>query len=101
VSNWKQEFANKASKALSHELSERVIDELLLNLNADRGSLQHYGILKTADTIAQVARAQALDIDPNTLKLSPEEAHDELVRVVERFEDTGKPVLIVEGSKDE
>lgn len=79
----KQQFANDAEQAIIHPLVQDVIDELLLNLNSPRDTLVSYGIHKVANTVAQVARAQALGIDPEILHVTPDEANDLMMRCVE------------------
>lgn len=74
MSGWKQEFADEAEKALQHPLVENVMEEFAGNMRFKLEGLPEYGLRKVAAVAAQVARAQALGIDPDTLRLTPEEA---------------------------
>ena len=91
----RQQFANEAEKALSHPLVVRVIDEQLMNLNATRGGLVYYGLSKIAMYAATVARAQALGIDPDALRMTPDEQADAMVAQAERLAESGMPVIVV------
>lgn len=64
----KNDHANKSDKALKHPLVIDVIDELIDNLGKKGDPLVKYGITKVAMYAAQVARAQALGIDPDDLR---------------------------------
>lgn len=97
----RQQFANEAEKALSHPLVVGVIDEQLVNLGASRGSLVHYGLSKIAMYAATVARAQALGIDPDALRASPEEANDALMVRAERLAGLGVLVIVVSDDSGE
>lgn len=93
----KQAFANEAEKALEHPLVEEVIDELLFNLRlrGQQSSLPRYGIKKVAMYVATVARAQALGIDPDTLRMTNDESDEVQMRLVEAALGAGKPVIAV------
>lgn len=92
----KQVFANEAEKALSHKLVEDVIDEALENHGGKRGSLLWVSFVKTAMYAASVARAQALGIDPDELRYTPEEAEREGLRKARSFVAAGKPAFRVD-----
>lgn len=78
--DWKQQFAEDAEQAILHDITQQTIDELLTNLGVTRESLVHYGILKVCNVAAQIARAHALGIDPETLIMTPDEAADVMAR---------------------
>ena len=95
----KQRFADDAERAVLHELTQESIDELLRNLGADRESLPYYGILKVCNVAAQIARAHALGIDPETLRMTDEEATAAMVALARSFAASGKPVIVIEHAK--
>jgi hypothetical protein len=96
--DWKKQFANDAERAILHPLTQENIDELLFNLRSDRNGLPYYGILKLCNVVAQVARADAMGIDPELLRLSADEVNEWLGKMIEAFADAGKPVIVVDGS---
>lgn len=79
--NWKTQHADESSKALKHPLVSEVIAELLFNLGENDTGLPAYSIRKVAMYAAQVARAQALGIDPDTLRSTDEEATEAQMRI--------------------
>jgi hypothetical protein len=81
---------------LNHSLVESVIEEQMGNLGTD-SALVRYGLAKIATYAAQVARAQALGFDPDLLRLSPEEANDEQLRLARAAVAAGKPVWSLDG----
>ncbi len=93
TTDWKQDFANEAEQAVLHDMTDRVIGELLDNLQTDRNGLPYYGILKVCNIVAQVARAQALGIDPETLRMTSEESVAALQNRLQVFVDAGLPVV--------
>lgn len=96
TSNEKQAFANEAEKALDHALVKDVIEEQLGNLGRTDDGLARYGLTKIAMYTASVARAQALGIDPDDLRHTPEEANASLLRTARAFVAAGKPALRVD-----
>ncbi len=93
TTDWKQDFANEAEQAVLHDLSQETIDELLVNLKLDRNGLPYYGILKVCNIVAQVARAQALGIDPETLRMTSEESVAAFRNRMAVFVNAGLPVV--------
>lgn len=91
----RQAFANEAEKALDHPLVASVIDELLSNLGVSRESDEFYGIAKVAMYVATVARAQALGIDPDELRMTADEADVALREHAEHLAALGVPVSVV------
>ena len=79
ASDWQQrrEHANAAEAAVLHPITEYAIEELMLNLRNNCGlreldSVVRYGVVKVATYAAQVARAQALGIDPDEMRETKE-----------------------------
>lgn len=98
--DWKQEHANASDKALTHEMVTGVIDELMDNIRSNYGdraasALTRYGISKVAMYAAQVARAQALGFDPNLLRMTPEEANSDQLRIAAEAALAGVPVSML------
>lgn len=98
TSEEKQAFADEAEKALSHRMIEGVVDEALFNHGGDKSSLLYYSLMKVAMYTASVARAQALGIDPDELRSTPDEANEHMLRRARSFVAAGKPVLRVDES---
>ncbi len=94
-SDWKRVHADEAEKALEHELVKDVIDEQMFNLGTNDDWVR-YGFMKVAHYAASVARAQALGIDPDLLRLSPEEANSEVLRLAAEAVVDGIPTHLIE-----
>jgi hypothetical protein len=104
MNNWKQDFANDAEEALFHALVKEIRDEFVDNIKRNYGidlsqGLPSVGLNKTMMAVALVARAQALGVDPDLLRLSSEEASAEIIAMARRLHEAGKPVLVVEVPK--
>ena len=107
--DWKQKHANDAEKALKHEMVERVMHEFADNLkhNPDvaaagwNSALFRYGIKKVGSYVAQVARAEALGIDPELLRATDEGISEHRRRLIEAAVGAGKPVIVVEAGESE
>lgn len=95
MSTWKQDFANEAEQALTHPLVKEAIDELLGNLGAKLDGLEHYGITKVAQYAATVARAQAIGLDPDALRVSRDEGAEEIRRLAASAHKAGTPVIAI------
>lgn len=100
IVGWKQEHANKANDAFKHELVIGVVDEYLDNLSHNFGvpkddAFARYGLKKCMSYAAQVARAQALNIDPDLLRMDSAEIDDAQLRLIEIAQQEGKPVIVV------
>lgn len=98
--DWKKKLSEDAGQALNHDLVVGVVDEQIANI-AQFGSpptnLLRHGLLKIALYAAQVARAQALGIDPDLLRLSAEEANSETLRLAAEAVAQGIPTFLIEG----
>ena len=92
----KEAFLKEANETLAHPLVSRVLDEYRLNMYIEEGSLADYGLTKVAYYVALVSRAQALGIDPNELRATQEEQAEQMMKLIEAFQDAGKPVIVVE-----
>ena len=95
MTDWKNDHANEASKAVKHPICQAVIEELIDNLGVSHKGLPAYGIRKVALYAAQVARAQALGFDPDLLRVNAAEANDEQRKFLAAFERGGVPVVVV------
>lgn len=96
MSDWKQHHADESEKAIEHELAENAIQEFAKNMKLDLDGLPGYGLQKVCSAVAQVARAQALGFDPDLLRLSPEEASEELLRLAQAASEAGVPTWTIE-----
>ena len=100
MTDWKQKHANESDKTLAHEIVRGVIDELMGNLSMfgikNDDALVRLGLNKVAMYAAQVSRAQALGFDPNTLRMTPDEANEALIRQAERIVLSGGDVIVIE-----
>lgn len=101
MSDWKEHHANEAEKALAHELVRGAMEEFAANMGFVLDGLPKYGLTKVAAYAAQVARAQALGFDPDLVRLSSEEANEQLLRVARRASERGVPVWVVEAEERE
>lgn len=85
--DWKQKLAEDADGALKHDLVTSVIDEYIDNMSPvvdlSKG-LPRYGLTKIAHYVAIVARAQALGIDPDLVRLSATEANKQMLALAKR-----------------
>lgn len=98
--SWKKDFANESEKAYLHPIAQDVIQEFLGNIGkSDADAVVRYGIRKVCGYVAQIARAQALGLDPEVLRLSDEEAAEHMAMVLKIALDVGKPVIVVEGAE--
>lgn len=92
---WKKEFANKATEAIKHPLVERVIEEYADNMRNNyqvdlSKGLPSYGLMKVMNALAQVARAQALDIDPQLLVMTEDEVAASQLRLARDMAEQGR-----------
>lgn len=94
--DWKQRHADESCKALEHPLVVEVMKEFADNMGFKLEGLPRYGLKKVAMYAAQVARAQALGIDPDDLRSTPEEAEAQMLRKARLFVKAGKPVMRVD-----
>lgn len=102
MTDWKRDHANAAEHALDHPVVRDVMDEYLGNMQARGSALARYGLVKCMSYVAQVARAEALGIDPDTLRTTPEEAAGHMSALADAARRAGKPVIVVasEGAPD-
>ena len=95
MSDWKKDFANEVDKAIFHEMTQHAIDELLFNLRSDRNSMAYYGLLKLCNTVGHVARAQALGIDVDSLRMDATESAEWQMKLMTSAAEGGAPVIVV------
>lgn len=95
--DWKKQHANDSERAMEHELVRGVMDEFTENVKncGYSPNLFAYGLNKVCLYVAQVARAQALGFDPDTLRMNPEESADFMEKMAEAAVRAGKPVIVV------
>jgi DNA-binding MurR/RpiR family transcriptional regulator len=96
--DWKQDFANDAEKAINHDLVRFVVEEFIDNMSPSvdlSKGLPRYGLTKIMHYAAMVARAQAIGIDPETLRLDAKEATAEMIALAEHAHRLGKPVIVI------
>ena len=91
TSDERQAFANQAERALTHDLVKNVIEEAILNHGEK--PLLRYSLMKVAMYTATVARAQALGIDPDELRNTPDEAEAQGLARARAFVAAGKPAF--------
>lgn len=65
----KIDFSDAASEAIDHEIVQNAITELISNMKLPSKGLHVYGMNKIAHHAAVVARAFALGIDPDELRI--------------------------------
>jgi hypothetical protein len=100
ATKWKQDHANASEHAFRHPLVESVIEEYLDNLYHNfavpRGdAFVRYGLKKCMGTMAQVARAEALNIDPDLLRVDADAISDHMLAIIEAAESAGKPIFVI------
>lgn len=96
--SWKGDFADKATEALNHELVTTVKSEFVFNMEplADLSQgLPAYGLEKVMRTVAIVSAAYALGIDPDSLRLTKEEADEAVIAKARAFVQAGVPTLVI------
>jgi hypothetical protein len=64
----KRVYATASDVAIEHPLVQDVMEEFAGNMGFKLEGLPAYGLAKVAAYAAQVARAQALDVDPDALR---------------------------------
>lgn len=69
----KQAHADEAEKAWDEPMVQEVLTEFAWNNKLQREGFTEYGFLKIVSTVAQCARAQALGIPTEALRITPEE----------------------------
>lgn len=102
MTDWKREHANASERAIKHPLVQEVMQEFLGNIGKPDGGLERYGLTKVASYVAQVARAEAIGIDPEALRMSDEEIGEHQRMLIDAAYRAGKPVIVVvsEGASD-
>ena len=95
--DWKQHHANEADKVIDHPLVQQVMAEFANNMGFDLSGLPKYGLAKVAHYAAMVSRAQALGFDPELLRLTPNEATSEQLRLAAEATLLGVPVHMIDG----
>lgn len=96
MSDWKQHHADEASRVLHHELVKSAMQEFAANMGFDLDGLPAYGLAKIATHAAQVARAQALGFDPDLLRLDPDEANSQMIRMAADAIYRGVPTYVID-----
>lgn len=96
----KKNFANEANNVLDHPIAKDVIDEFKDNLKRNPdvkpdSGLWNYGLMKILTHVSQIARAQALGIDPEQLRMSEEEQAAWCELLAQTASDAGKDVFVV------
>lgn len=91
--DWKQAHANAAEHALKHPVVREVMDEYLGNMQARGSALARYGLTKCMSYAAQVARAEALGIDPEALRMTDAEIGEHMRTIIDAAYRAGKPVI--------
>lgn len=94
--DWKQKHANDSEEAANHTIVQRACLEFANNMGFDFSGLPRYGLLKIANYAAQVARAQALGIDPQLLTLTEDEARSEAYRIAAMAVEQGVPIRFID-----
>lgn len=95
MSDWKRQHADEAEKALRHPIVQRVMEEFADNMGFELDGLPRYGLMKVAGYAAQVARAQALGIDPESLRTTAEEHNEHMLDLAALFQEQCKPVVAI------
>jgi stalled ribosome rescue protein Dom34 len=100
ATKWKQDHANASEHAFKHELVVGVIEEYLDNLSHNFGvskddAFVRYGLKKCMSYAAQVARAEALNIDPDLLRADAAAITEQQTIIIEEAERAGVPVIVV------
>ena len=101
--DWKRKHANDAEKALDHEIVKRALEEFEDNLRhnpavaakAFDSALFRYGFRKCLSYAVSVARAEALGVEPEALRMSPEEVTERQMELAKMAVEAGKPVWVV------
>lgn len=97
-SDLRRQIANEAEKAWDTELVQEVLTEFAANMGFKREGLPEYGLMKIVNYVAQVAHAQARGIDPELLKMPPEEAKAQIMDRARAIVAQGKPVMKIDGN---
>lgn len=100
MGDWKTDHANEAWKAVEHPIVAYVMEEFADNMGFALDGLPAYGLRKVALYAAQVARAQALGIDPEDLRSTPGEANERMRDLAALFEEQCKPVIVIRPEGD-
>lgn len=92
----REEAVATADLALKHPLVVGVMAELRKNLRVSATGLPAWGIAKVAHYAAQVAFAIAYGVDPDVLRLTPEEARSVLLRLAAEAVANGIPTHLID-----
>ncbi len=106
MSDWKKKHANDSERAIDHYIVKPILEEFEDNLRhnpdvaakAFDSALFRYGFRKCLSYVAQIARAEALGIDPETLRGRPEEITERQMELARMAVEMGKPVWVIEES---
>lgn len=97
----KRAFATKCEEVADHTIVQAGIAEYCENMGIEPDTIEYYGLLKVVSYTAQIARAMALEIDPETLRMTPAEAaHFEFEEYIHIMSMPGLPTVIIVASVD-
>jgi hypothetical protein len=85
TSQEKKEFANEAYKAVDSPEVLEVMEEFAFNMHFTLTGLPLYGLKKIAATVATIARAQAVGVPLEELRLTDDETADLQMDLVKRL----------------
>ncbi len=100
MTDWKQTIANLAAAVVDHDLVQDVCHEQAQNFHIPYSGLHRYGLEKVASYAATVAIAQTFGIDPDLLRLTPDEANTELMKMAAEAVGQGVPTFIMGVDRD-
>lgn len=95
-SDIRREIADEAAKALDAKLVQEALTEFAGNMGFERKGLPEYGLMKIVNYVASVAHAQARGLDPEVLRMAPEEAEAHIMARARAMVAAGKPVLKID-----
>lgn len=96
ASDLRREIADEAEKVWDAKLVQEVLTEFAGNMGFERKGLPEYGLMKIVNYVASVAHAQARGLDPEVLRMSPEEAEAAILKRARAMVAASKPVLRVD-----
>lgn len=109
MEDWKSKHANESERVLEHHIVKPILEEFEDNLrhNPDvaakhfNSALFCYGFRKCLSYVAQVARAEGMGFDPETLRGTPEEITKHQMELAQMAVNAGKPVWIVQADSSQ
>lgn len=100
MADWKQHHADESEKVFENESVQTVMQEFADNMGFKLKGLLKYGLMKVISYTAQVARAQALGFDPELLRMTPDEANEQMLEKARIAVESGKPVWVMEAGEE-